>query len=229
MKPQITVPQQAGTYDDCLTPPYAVWPLLPYLPPQAVVWECCAGGDYLGDALRLAGRRVISTDVARSAEQDLFTMPTPAGVTHIVTNPPYSIKPKVIAELLRRGLPWALLVPFETTASKRVRDLFPGLYTIEQMYLDGRINFQMPHAGWAGNGAQFEVMWLSYQVTGRPISEGALPHRLAFNRQVRDTLDILEVRDTRGKVIDRVVRGRQPTRAEIFAWSGFPLAQEAAA
>jgi hypothetical protein len=228
MKPQTVVPQASGTYDNCYTPPFAVWPLLPHLPAGAVVWEPCAGDDYLADALRLAGHRVVSTDLDRGAEQDLFTMPTPAGATHIITNPPYSIKPQVIAELLRRGLPWALLVPFETTASKKVRDLFPGLHTIEQMYLDGRINFQMPRAGWAGNGAQFEVMWLSYKLTGQPISEGALPHRLAFNRAVREILNVLEVRDTRGKVVDRIVRGRQPKREELFAWSGFHAAERMA-
>jgi hypothetical protein len=220
-KPQLQRPDAAGTYDNCYTPPYALAPLLPYIPKGARIWEPCAGDDYLADALRFSGHEVISTDLARGADQDLFSMSTPPGVDMVITNPPYSIKPRVIAELLPRGLPWALLVPFETTASKAVRDLFPSLTSIEQMYLDGRVSFQMPTQGWAGDGAQFEVMWLSYRVTGQQITEGAMPHRLSFNRKVRKALDILKVRDTNGKVVRKVIRGRQPTREEIFTWSGY--------
>lgn len=227
-KPQLQRPDAAGTYDNCYTPPYALAPLLPYFPKGARIWEPCAGADYLADALRLNGFNVVSTDVARNPSFDLFTMPTPPGVEMVITNPPYSIKPRVIAELLRRGLPWALLVPFETTASKAVRDLFPSLKAIEQMYLDGRVSFQMPSQGWAGDGAQFEVMWLSYRVTGEQITEGAMPHRLNFNRKVREVLDILKVRDTSGKVVQKIIRGRQPTREEIFAWSGYDVTKLAA-
>lgn len=220
MKPQTSRPNESGSYDNCLTPPYAVWPLLPYIAPRSVIWEPCAGDDYLADALRLAGHTVISTDKRRG--QDLFTTATPDGVDLVVTNPPYSIKHQVIAELLRRGLRWALLVPYETLASPKTFDLFPDGES-EEMRLDGRINFEMPDARWAGNGAQFEVMWLSYAVTGRQISRGALPHRLDFNRRVREVLDIEVIKDANGGKPRRIVRGRQPTRAEIFAWSGFNL------
>lgn len=223
MKPHSVVPQEPGIYDDCYSPPYILHPILPYIPKDTVIWEPCAGDDYLGDALRLAGYTVISTDLRHGREFDLFTMATPPGVGLILTNPPYSIKARVIAELLRRRLPWALFVPFETTASKKVRDLFaPG--TMEQMYLDGRPSFRMPHMGWAGGGSMFDTIWLSCGVTGQAISEGALPHRLDFHRRVRSVLNVLEVKNDTGKVVDRIVRGREPTREELLAWSGFGAA-----
>lgn len=230
MKPQTQRPDTAGTYDNCYTPPYALEPLLPYIPPGARVWEPCAGADYLGDALRMRGYHVVSTDISLNPRCDLFTMSTPPGVDLIVTNPPYSIKPRVIAELLRRGLPWALLVPTETISdSRRTRDLFPSREAIEQMYLDGRVSFQMPNQGWAGDGAQFGVMWLSFRVTGQQITEGIMPHRLEFNRKVRECLDVFKERDASGKVVRKTIRGRQPTREEIFAWSGYGVARPKAA
>lgn len=145
----------------------------------------------------------------------------------ILTNPPYSIKQQVIKNLLARGLSWALLVPYETPASVRVRNLFPRrVLDMEEMRLDGRVNFRMPHAGWSGAGAQFDTIWLSYRVTGEQITEGTLPHRLDFHRKVRNALQVEEVRNEKGKVVQRIIHGREPTRDELFAWSGFGQVSE---
>jgi hypothetical protein len=139
-KPQTVVKAASGGYDVCYTPPWALWAIVDVLPPNSVVWELCCGADYLGDALRYLGHTVISTDIATGT--DMFSTPTPPGVQYIITNPPYSIKRRVIMHLLSRGVPWALLVPYDTTASVMVRRAFGTLVSMERTYLEGRVNFE---------------------------------------------------------------------------------------
>jgi hypothetical protein len=217
-KPQTVVPATNGTYDNCYTPPWALWAIVDVLPPNSVIWEPCCGADYLGDALRYLGHTVISSDIATGT--DLFTAPTPPGVRYIITNPAYSIKRQVIMHLLSRGIPWALLVPYDTTASVMVRRAFGALISMERTYLEGRVNFEMPIAKFTGNGSQFPVMWLSWKITGASEREGSTPHRLSFERKMREVLDMRNEQSAAGKTV-RVMHGRHPTRDELFSWSGF--------
>src|SRR6516162_8179805 len=69
--------------------------VLPTLP-DGVIWECAAGDGHLVDALRLAGRDVIASDIMRQRDGflqlDLVNDPPPPR-THdgvLVTNPPYA-------------------------------------------------------------------------------------------------------------------------------------------
>lgn len=42
---------KTGASDECQTPPYAIKPLLKYLPDDAYVWDCADGDGYIARVL----------------------------------------------------------------------------------------------------------------------------------------------------------------------------------
>lgn len=177
MKPKLNragdISQQgAAGYDCCQTPPYALEPLLPYLEPGTRIWEPAAGEGLLAAALRLVGHPTVTSDV--QAGQDFFTWSPDEPWDVLVTNPPYSMKYRWIARCYELGRPWALLVPLETLGAGRDAQPLFKRYGVEVMLLSRRVNFKMPEKGWEGSSAQFPVIWLSWQVTGQPLTFGEI-------------------------------------------------------
>lgn len=75
MKPKEAKPARKGaTYDQCQTPPYALKPLLPFLP-RVPIWEPAAGEGMLSSGLKAAGFKVIEGDIITG--QDFFETPPP--------------------------------------------------------------------------------------------------------------------------------------------------------
>lgn len=145
-------------YDACQTPPYAVDPLLPYLPEGWNVWEPAAGEGYLEGALYDSGFSVTSSDILTG--QNFFEY-EPDNWDCIITNPPFSIKYKFMEHCYQLGKPFALLMPVEVLGTESAAILFEA-YGVEVIFIRPRINFKMPHKGWDGGGAQFPVAWFTW-------------------------------------------------------------------
>lgn len=160
-------PDESGALDMCQTPPYALTPLLPYIPKNAVVWESADGEGYMTNALSRAGLFTIPTDVIFG--QDFF-VDAPPMHTHQITNPPYSKKAQWIARSCELGTPWALLVPTETISRGDIQALMK-VYRMEIMLLDRRIDFKMPSKGWDSH-PQFPVVWLCHNMLPAPVNLG---------------------------------------------------------
>lgn len=176
MKPklnQATDPSVSQPMDRCMTPAYALDPLLPYLSDAATVWEPAAG---TGNILRaLAPRRVIGSDLhGEYAGHDFFKWEPPA-FDVIVTNPPYSIKFKWLERCYDLGRPFALLVPVETIGAKSAQGPMER-HGCELLLLNRRVNFDMPNKGFAG-AAQFPVLWLCWKLLPAPIVYGRITQR----------------------------------------------------
>lgn len=101
--------QGYGHSDQFQTPADAVTPLLAYLRPCCVVWECAWGKGQLADTLEGAGHAVIRSDV--QGGQDFLTWEPAAPWDCIVTNPPYSLKNEFLARAYALGRPFAFLLP----------------------------------------------------------------------------------------------------------------------
>jgi hypothetical protein len=86
------------------TPPWVTEALLPHLPAGLVVWEPACGDGRMARVLKAAGFQVVATDIVTG--QDFLTMPAPAPVNAIVTNPPYALA----KEFIERPLTCADLV-----------------------------------------------------------------------------------------------------------------------
>lgn len=145
-------------YDACQTPAYALDPLLPYIPEGGLVWEPARGEGLLEEALYDSGLQVIATDLLTGTN---FFDWTPERWDYLITNPPFSLKYLWLARCYALQHPFALLLPVETLGAKTAQDLFKR-FGVELILLDKRIDFKMPHVGWAGGGAQFPVAWFTW-------------------------------------------------------------------
>lgn len=150
------------SYDNMQTPGYALEPLLHFVLPTWIIWEPAAGEGLLVDRLYDEGFRehqVIDTDVLTG--RNFFDW-QPGEWDVIITNPPYSIKYLWLKRCYELGQPFALLMPVEVLGAKAAQELFAE-HGVEVIFMDQRINFKMPVAGWTGSGAQFPVAWFTWQ------------------------------------------------------------------
>lgn len=159
---------RAAVKNDVLyTPAHAVTPLLRYIPRShfgGAIWEPCDAGappSKICEVLEADGRTVVSTDIRTGT--DFLTADPPAGVTAIITNPPYSLKDRFIARCYAIGLPWALLMPLTALEGKRRGDLFRR-YGVDVVVLDGRVNFMTDK-----KGTWFNTSWFLWY-PGQPMS-----------------------------------------------------------
>jgi hypothetical protein len=172
-------------YDSCQTPPYALAPLLPFLPKDKIIWEPATGERILENELWLNGHSVIGSDLVTG---DNFFEYQPFRWDLITTNPAYSIKRKWLKRSYELGKPFALLVPLETIGSSEVQDLL-DLYGFEMMLLDARVDFKMPNVGWGGTGAQFPVIWLTWKILPEKVMLGKM--KAAKKKWITDNKEMI--------------------------------------
>ena len=188
MKPKINRvgdPNESSGYDRCATPPYALEPLLPFIPRDSVIWEPAAGEGLMVRALHEAGySNVIATDILTG--QNFYDYQPPHWDV-LITNPPYSTKVPFFEHAYTLGKPFALLMPVElmgTSSGQRPMDE----HGFQLMLLDGRVNFKMPIAGWGGekgpdgkrkgSGAQFPTCWYTWGLNlPQQVMIGKMPGR----------------------------------------------------
>ena len=148
----MTQPQQSHVsnpmgMDHCQTPPEAV--------------------DLMVQFLKQAGFTVHATDLRHG--QDFFTFRPDFDFDMVLTNPPFSVAHKFIAQANWYKKPWSMLMKSERAGVAGYRDgLFvrrdDGLLVsdYEQVIPDGRISFKMPFKGWGKDGkgqAHFHTSW----------------------------------------------------------------------
>ena len=164
---------QHGARDDFQTPSFALRPLLPHLPKDAYIWECASGKDNLTYAFEQLGYWIHGSDILDMAD---FLDPNSLGYptslienfTHIITNPPYSLKMQFLQECYRLNKPFALLLPLNTLGTfKRQQLLSLG---IEIIFMGGRIHFETPSG--EGSGLWQETAWFTHGLN--------LPYQLNF-------------------------------------------------
>ena len=124
--------------DEFYTPPYAVRPLLKYLPSKGRVWCPFDTPDsHIVKLLKGHGLDVVETHLATG--QDFFT--TEVDCDMIISNPPYSCKAEVFTKLFGLGKPFAMLVGVVGLFESQTRfNLFRN-NPFEIMYLDKRVSY----------------------------------------------------------------------------------------
>lgn len=152
-----------GPMDNCQTPPYALAPLLPYLPKDDSYWESAAGEGVLVRAMRDAGLWTTATDISYHPIANFLGGYSPGfRWSKQVTNPPYGLKFAWLKRSYELGKPFALLLPVETLGASKAQELFKQ-YGAEFLMLDARVDFKMPNKGW-DSSAQFPVMWVCWNI-----------------------------------------------------------------
>lgn len=188
-KPKVSRVGDAGKslpFDRCQTPAYALDPLMPYIPRDWVLWEPAAGEGNIVKALREQGYTVIGSDlltegIGEGVEggRNFFNW-QPPHFDAIVTNPPYSVKFDFYRRCYQLGKPFALLLPVEALGVGAAQKLYK-VHGHEQLLLDKRVNFKMPHKGWASgewrSTAWFPTFWSCWQVLPAPVMYGSVVRR----------------------------------------------------
>lgn len=124
-------------YDEIYTPEYAVRPILKYLKYGATIW--CPFDDETSQyykVLNEAGYNVVATHIKNG--YDFFNHYVECD--YIISNPPYSIKDKVLKRLYELGKPFMVLLPI-TSLEGITRNKLYRKYGLELLVFDKRIGF----------------------------------------------------------------------------------------
>lgn len=164
MKPKINSKQPER--DLCMTPPYAVPPLLEHIRLEigsTMIWECASGEGDLAKELSNHGLLPITSDL--SSGKDFLSSDTSDGGgilpnMPIITNPPYSKKIEFVKRCYELADDWALLLPVESLASSKLNEIFQKHGGISVIFFDSRIDFKLPGGTWGKSSAQFPTCWI---------------------------------------------------------------------
>lgn len=127
-----------GPNDELYTPDEAVIPIIKYLKPNSIIWECTDNGSSnISKILRNNGFKVISTHIQKNFD---FLNDKPIfDFDYIITNPPYSLKNEFLAKCYEYNKPF-LLLPITTLEGKERSKMFQK-YGIQVLVFDKRINY----------------------------------------------------------------------------------------
>lgn len=125
--------------DEFYTPRYAVEPILKYIPKASKIWCPFDTLDSLFvKILRDLGFEVVNSHIEYGT--DFFNCEIP-DCTHIISNPPYSLKNEVFKRLFEIKKPFAMLVGVVGLFESQKRfEMFRDNY-FEIMYLNRRVSY----------------------------------------------------------------------------------------
>lgn len=134
--------KKAGESDEWYTPESAVYPLLPYIKPNSTIW--CPFDDGYSAFFRVLSTnfRVIATHI--NTGNDFFTTNIEK-YDYIISNPPYSIRQKVLERLFDLKKPFAMLLNYAGLWDSKARYNLFKKNGIELLILEGRTKFIRPN------------------------------------------------------------------------------------
>lgn len=179
--------KQVNKYDQCMTPFYALPPLVKYLPQDAIIWESACGEGYIVYTLRYFGFDVFGSDLAAGGwpRRDFYEW-QPQEYDVQVTNPPWSHKYAWLEKSISYQKPFALLVPVDTLGAKGFQ--IPAKnFGLQVIFMDKRIDYKMPNKGWNGAGSHFASVWVTWQL--------GLPDSMVFETVDKTPIEQLRMFD----------------------------------
>ena len=123
--------------DEVYTPKYAIYPILKYLPKDKIIWlPFDEDWSNYNKVLLDNGYRVVRSSLAEN--QDFFKY-EPNKWDIIVSNPPFSLKDKILERVYKFNKPFMLLLPLNSLqGQKRYNSFKKG---IQLLAFDKRIDF----------------------------------------------------------------------------------------
>jgi len=139
--------------DDWSTPKSAFEDIAHLIPKDKIIWESFYSNGKSGEYLTELGFNIEHHKI------DFFEDP-PFDYDMIVTNPPYSIKPKIFKRLAEIDKPFMMLVPVSTMTKKFLKKDFKD--KIQIIIPSSRIHFLKN--GEKGSGSWFDTCWICYKI-----------------------------------------------------------------
>ena len=148
-----------GTNNEVYTPEEAIYPLLPYLKKEQVIWDCAFGSGRLAKHFKKYGFKVVgfnNLDFLEEVGNDVRNLPFDI----IITNPPYSFKDNFLEKAFKIGKPFAFLLPLSALGAQKRVKMYKE-YGIQLIVPDKRINFEIP-SGKKSNW--FHTAWFCWKL-----------------------------------------------------------------
>eukprot|EP00122_Pirum_gemmata_P009451 Pgem_evm16s8721 len=120
-------------HDDYMTPDYAWKNINHFIPKDKIIWEPFYGDGKSGEYLERLGHTVIHND-----GEDFFDYPQGKGDI-VVSNPPFTIVPKILERLVEIDKPFILIMPCSKITTQYFHRLFEN--TIQIIIPRKRIHF----------------------------------------------------------------------------------------
>jgi 23S rRNA G2445 N2-methylase RlmL len=121
--------------DEVYTPPEAIVPLIPHLDSQWTIWELSEATGNISRVLKSYHFEVIGTNYD-------CLLYSPNYFDAIVSNPPYSIKTKILRRCYELGKPFALLLPMTALEGAERQQLY-SKYGLQIILLNKRVKFEI--------------------------------------------------------------------------------------
>ena len=148
------------TDDVYYTPLDALTPILPLIANKYTrVWEPFAGGNHIANFLETNGFEVIKGDIVTG--QDFFNY-EPEKYDIIISNPPFSLKTKILKRLYELGKPFLLLMTISAIDSIERLHLYKE-NGISLYLLPKRTNFIKPGSE-SKSSAWFYSCWFGWNL-----------------------------------------------------------------
>ena len=139
--------------DDYNTSVSAYKLIQPFVPKGITIYDPFFHDGSCADKMRM----VFSCEVIHE-DKDAFTW-FPDNADMIITNPPFSIKYKVLDWLMKRDLPFMCLLPLNTISTLKYSKV-PNYDKIQYITATTRIKYDRPNTNGCAN---FESAWLCYK------------------------------------------------------------------
>jgi len=137
------------------TPREAVEIILPYIPKNVkTIWEPCCGNFKISEVLIEKGYNVISTDITDLDPHDFLSYEPDEHYDLILTNPPFSLKNKILQRCFELKKPFFLLLPLTSLETKYRGELYKK-YGITLYIIPYRVQFL------AKKSISFNTSWFS--------------------------------------------------------------------
>lgn len=128
----------SGNNDECLTPSYAVSPLLKYIPKNAVIW-CpfdLESSNFVKEISKT--NKVINSHIKTGKD---FYLYQPDSWDIIISNPPFTNKRKIFERAISFNKPFALLMSNTWLNDSAPKQLFKNI-DLQLLMFDKRILFE---------------------------------------------------------------------------------------
>ena len=97
-----------GINNNVYTPEEAIYPLIPFLKKEQIIWDCAYGTGRLAEHFKKNNFKIIGNkDMNFLSEKDEWN----DNYDIIITNPPYSFKDEFLQKAFELGKPFAFLLP----------------------------------------------------------------------------------------------------------------------
>jgi hypothetical protein len=153
--------------DEWFTPKYAVIPILKYIPKSSKIW-CPFDTDksLFVQTMIEEGYDVVYTHI--DTGNDFFNTEVP-NCDYIVSNPPYSIRNKILERLFEIDKPFAMLMNSNGLFDSRIRwNLFKN-NEFGLIYLNKRVNYIKEYGKLEKSSPPFQSVYITHGIINEKI------------------------------------------------------------